>query len=122
MLKDMLHRLSNTISDETVDIQGFAMQILMTLNAITAELDSEKLIDFPQLFWSSVACLSTIHEQEFIEVLSTLNKFISKIDLDAADTVACLTKHFHKSGKVNLRVCNRLFWWGCVHQPLGNQP
>ncbi|KHC52742.1 hypothetical protein MEW_02552 [Candida albicans P60002] len=94
MLKDMLHRLSNTISDETVDIQGFAMQILMTLNAITAELDSEKLIDFPQLFWSSVACLSTIHEQEFIEVLSTLNKFISKIDLDAADTVACLTKTF----------------------------
>ena len=43
MLKDMLHRLSNTISDETVDIQGFAMQILMTLNAITAELDSRKV-------------------------------------------------------------------------------
>ncbi|KAK6455792.1 transcriptional activator leucine zipper [Scheffersomyces xylosifermentans] len=94
MLKDMLHRLSNTISDETLDIQGFAMQILMTLNAITAELDSEKLIDFPQLFWSSVACLSTIHEQEFIEVLSTMNKFVSKIDLDAPDTVSCLISTF----------------------------
>ena len=94
MLKDMLHRLSNTISDETLDIQGFAMQILMTLNAITAELDSDKLIDFPQLFWSSVACLSTIHEQEFIEVLSTMNKFISKIDLDAPDTVSCLISTF----------------------------
>ncbi|CAI5758382.1 unnamed protein product [Candida verbasci] len=94
MLKDMLHRLSNTISDETVDIQGFAMQILMTLNAITAELSSEKLIDFPQLFWSSVACLSTIHEQEFIEVLSTMNKFVSKIDLDASDTVSCLISTF----------------------------
>ncbi|KAK6200429.1 transcriptional activator leucine zipper [Scheffersomyces amazonensis] len=94
MLKDMLHRLSNTISDETLDIQGFAMQILMTLNAITAELDSGQLIDFPQLFWSSVACLSTIHEQEFIEVLSTLNKFVSKIDLDAADTVSCLISTF----------------------------
>ncbi|EGW31287.1 transcriptional activator leucine zipper [Spathaspora passalidarum NRRL Y-27907] len=94
MLKDMLHRLSNTISDEIVDIQGFAMQILMTLNAITAELDSEKLIDFPQLFWSSVACLSTIHEQEFIEVLSTMSKFVSKIDLDAPDTVSCLISTF----------------------------
>lgn len=94
MLKDMLHRLSNTISDETVDIQGFAMQILMTLNAITAELNSDKLIDYPQLFWSGVACLSTIHEQEFIEVLSTLNKFISKIDLDAPDTVSCLISTF----------------------------
>lgn len=94
MLKDMLHRLSNTISDETLDIQGFAMQILMTLNAITAELDSEKLIDFPQLFWSSVACLSTVHEQEFVEVLSTMSKFVSKIDLDAPDTVSCLISTF----------------------------
>jgi hypothetical protein len=94
MLRDMMHRLSNTISDETLDIQGFAMQILMTMNAITAELDSEKLIDFPQLFWSGVACLSTIHEQEFIEVLSTMSKFVSKIDLDAPDTISCLISTF----------------------------
>lgn len=94
MLKDMLHRLSNTISDETPDIQGFAMQILMTLNAINAELDSEKLIDFPQLFWSGVACLSTIHEQEFIEVLSAMSKFVSKIDLDSPETVSCLISTF----------------------------
>ncbi|KAI5959482.1 TAO3 [Candida pseudojiufengensis] len=94
ILKAMFHRLSNTISDETADIQGFAMQILMTLNAIAAELDSQKLIDYPQLFWSSVACLSTIHEQEFIEVLSTMNKFISKIDLNAQDTINCLISTF----------------------------
>lgn len=94
MLKDMLHRLSNTIADESTDIQGFAMQILMTLNAITAELDSEKLIDFPQLFWSSVACLSTIHEHEFIETISTMSKFVSKIDLDAPDTISCLISTF----------------------------
>lgn len=94
MLKDMLHRLSNTISDEAIEIQGFAMQILMTLNAITAELDSEKLIDFPQLFWSGVACLSTIHEHEFIETISTMAKFVSKIDLDAPDTISCLIATF----------------------------
>lgn len=94
MLKDMLHRLSNTIADESSDIQGFAMQILMTLNAITAELNSENLIDFPQLFWSSVACLSTIHEHEFIETISTMSKFVSKIDLDAPDTISCLISTF----------------------------
>lgn len=94
ILKAMFHRLSNTISDESADIQGFAMQILMTLNAIAAELDSQMLIDFPQHFWSSVACLSTIHEQEFIEVLSTINKFISKIDLNANDTINCLISTF----------------------------
>ena len=94
MLRDMLHRLSNTISDENLDIQGFAMQILMTLNAITAELNAAKLIDFPQLFWSVVACLNSIHEQEFIEVLSALSKFVSKIDLDSPDTVQCLISTF----------------------------
>lgn len=94
MLKDMLHRLSNTISDDSVDIQGFAIQILMTLNAITAELKAESLIDFPQLFWVSVACLSTIHEQEFVEVLSTMSKFVSKIDLDSPDTISCLISAF----------------------------
>lgn len=94
MLKDMLHRLSNTVADESIVIQGFAMQILMTLNAITAELDSEKLIDFPQLFWSSVACLSSVHEHEFIETVSTMSKFVSKIDLDAPDTISCLTATF----------------------------
>lgn len=94
MLKDMLNRLSNTIADDSTEIQGFAMQILMTLNAITAELDSEKLIDFPQLFWSSVACLGTIHEHEFIETISTMSKFVSKIDLDAPDTISCLITTF----------------------------
>lgn len=94
MLKDMLHRLSNTVADESPDIQGFAMQILMTINAITAELDSEELIDFPQLFWSSVACLSTIHEHEFIETISMMSKFVSKIDLDAPDTISCLISTF----------------------------
>ncbi|CCH42316.1 hypothetical protein BN7_1860 [Wickerhamomyces ciferrii] len=94
MLKDMLHRLSNTISDETHDIQGFAMQILMTLNAIVSELDAEKLIDYPQIFWVTVASLNTINEHEYVELLSVLNKFLSKIDLDSEDTVACLFSTF----------------------------
>ncbi|QLL31427.1 hypothetical protein HG536_0B02900 [Torulaspora globosa] len=94
MLRDMLHRLSNTISDVSPDIQGFAMQILMTLNAVTAELDPADLINFPQLFWSITACLNSIHEQEFIEVLSCFTKFLSKIDLDAPDTVQCLVATF----------------------------
>jgi hypothetical protein len=94
MLKDMLSCLTNTISDENTGIQGFSMQILMTLNAITSELYSEQLIAFPQLFWSSVASLTTIHENEFIEVLSTLSKFISKIDFNSQDTVNCLSATF----------------------------
>ncbi|ANB14404.1 Tao3p [Sugiyamaella lignohabitans] len=103
MLADMLARLSNTISDSTTDIQGFAMQILMTLNAVTAELASEDLINYPQLFWATVACLGTVHEQEFIEVLSILEKFISKIDLDSAETVACLIATFPPKWEAKFR-------------------
>lgn len=94
MLKDMLSCLTNTISDGNSGIQGFSMQILMTLNAITSELYSEQLIAFPQLFWSSVASLTTVHEHEFIEVLSTLSKFISKIDFNSPETVNCLSATF----------------------------
>lgn len=94
MLKEMLHRLANTICDDNIDVQGFSMQILMSFNAMTAELSPEKLIEFPQLFWALVACLSTIHEQEYIEVLSSLNKFVSKIDLDSPDTIQCLGATF----------------------------
>lgn len=94
MLRDMLSCLTNTISDENTGIQGFSMQILMTLNAITSELYSEQLIAFPQLFWSGVAALTTIHESEFIEVLSILTKFVSKIDFNSPDTVNCLSAIF----------------------------
>ncbi len=80
MLGDMLARLSNTISDESSDIQGFAMEILCTLNAITADLDEAQLLSCPQLFWTTVACLNTMHEQEFIETLSILEKYLTKLD------------------------------------------
>lgn len=94
ILRGMLSCLSKTISDESKGIQSFSMQILMTLNAITAELPSSQLIDYPQLFWCTVASLSTVHEHEFIEVLSTLSKFLSKIDLDSDETVQCLISTF----------------------------
>lgn len=94
MLGDMLVRLSGTIADKLPDIQGFAMQILMTLNAMTAELSPEKLLNYPQLFWAAVACLDTTSEKEFVEVLSMLSKYISKVDLNSADTVERLVAVF----------------------------
>lgn len=81
MLADMLARLSNTIADNTPDIQLFAMEILITLNTIVAELDCSDLGKFPQLFWATVACLNTIHEREFMEVLSLLEQLLDKMNL-----------------------------------------
>ncbi|KAJ4323591.1 Cell morphogenesis protein PAG1 [Neodidymelliopsis sp. IMI 364377] len=81
MLSDMLARLSNTISDEESDIQTFSMEILTTLRTIIEALAPEDLIQYPQLFWTTCACLDTIHEGEFMESLLMLNKFLDKLDL-----------------------------------------
>ncbi|KAF2268797.1 hypothetical protein CC78DRAFT_454854, partial [Lojkania enalia] len=81
MLSDMLARLSNTISDDESDIQTFSMEILTTLRAIIEALQPEDLIQYPQLFWTTCACLDTIHEGEFMESMLMLDRFLDKIDL-----------------------------------------
>ncbi|KAF2677150.1 cell morphogenesis protein-like protein [Lentithecium fluviatile CBS 122367] len=81
MLSDMLARLSNTISDEESDIQTFSMEILTTLRAIIDALQPADLLQYPQLFWTTCACLDTIHEGEFMESVLMLDKFLDKIDL-----------------------------------------
>ncbi|KAF5240295.1 hypothetical protein FAUST_4459 [Fusarium austroamericanum] len=83
MLGDMLARLSNTIADEDPEIQSFSMEILTTLKTIIVKLEAEDLLSFPQLFWTTCACLESINEREFLEAVEMLNKFISKLDLSS---------------------------------------
>ncbi|OTB08179.1 hypothetical protein M426DRAFT_52397, partial [Hypoxylon sp. CI-4A] len=80
MLGDMLARLSNTIADEDTEIQTFSMEILTTLKTLISKLEPEKLMSFPQLFWTMCACLDTINEVEFLEALEMLNEFLEKLD------------------------------------------
>ncbi|KAK9449778.1 cell morphogenesis N-terminal-domain-containing protein [Limtongia smithiae] len=94
MLSDMLVRLSNTIADFNPDIQNFAMQILMTLNEIVINCDSTQLMHHPQIFWATVACLQSIHQQEFSESLSILENILGKIDLSDPDVVDLLMSVF----------------------------
>ncbi|KAI9721918.1 MAG: hypothetical protein M1812_001874 [Candelaria pacifica] len=90
MLSDMLARLSNTIADNETDIQTFSMEILTTLKTIIGALDSVDLLQYPQLFWATCACLNTIHEREFMESLSMLEKYLDKINLSDNPTLQSL--------------------------------
>lgn len=81
MLGDMLARLSNTIADEDPEIQSFSMEILTTLKTLIVKLDSDRLIGFPQLFWTTCACLESINEREFLEAVEMMDVLIGKIDL-----------------------------------------
>ena len=83
MLSDMLSRLSSTIADEDAEIQTFAMEILTTLKTLVSKLDAEKLLTFPQLFWTTCACLESINEREFLEAVETLNEFLDKVDFQS---------------------------------------
>lgn len=83
MLCDMLARLSNTIAADESEILTFSMEILATLRTIIDLLPAEDLIQYPQLFWTTCACLNTTHEREFIESLSMLEIVLNKLDLSA---------------------------------------
>ncbi|EPE08661.1 cell morphogenesis protein pag1 [Ophiostoma piceae UAMH 11346] len=80
MLADMLIRLSNTIADEDTEIRTFSMEILTTLKTLISKLDADKLLTFPQLFWTTCACLESINEREFLEAVEMLNQFLDKLD------------------------------------------
>ena len=92
MLADMLARLSNTIADEHTDYQTFSMEILTTLKVIIGALELKNLLRYPQLFWTTCACLNTIHEREFYETLGMLEKFLEKLDLSAPDVTEAMMK------------------------------
>ena len=81
MLADMLARLSNTIADEETDYQTFSMEILTTLKVIIGALSPSDLLRYPQLFWTTCACLNTIHEKEFSETLGMLEKLLDRMDM-----------------------------------------
>ncbi|KAI9840344.1 MAG: Cell morphogenesis protein PAG1 [Sclerophora amabilis] len=91
MLADMLARLSNTIAAEEIDVQTFSMEILTTLKTIIAALSPSDILKYPQLFWTTCACLNTTHESEFIESLAMLELFIHKVDLSDPEVIRLLS-------------------------------
>lgn len=82
MLADMLARLSNTIADdENHDYLIFSLEILTTLRSIIDALTPLDLLQYPQLFWTTCACLDTIFEREFQEGMSMFGLLLNKMDL-----------------------------------------
>lgn len=90
MLADMLVRLSNTIADEDPDVQTFSMEILTTLKTLICKLEPDDLVNFPQLFWTTCACLDTINEREFLEAISMLEEMLLKLNFHDTTTLMLL--------------------------------
>lgn len=93
MLADILMRLHTTISDTDHDCLPFSREILITLRAIIEALEAEDIIQYPQLFWTTSACLNTIFEQEFHESLAMLDQLLKKIDLSDPAVIKLLKEN-----------------------------
>nr|POE72159.1 cell morphogenesis protein pag1 [Quercus suber] len=81
MLADMLARLSNTIADDSEDILIFSHEILVTLRSVIEKITALDLVEYPQLFWTTCACLGTVYEREFQAALDMLSLLCTKMDL-----------------------------------------
>ncbi|KAL9089957.1 MAG: hypothetical protein Q9165_005486 [Trypethelium subeluteriae] len=90
MLADMLARLSNTVANDEAEYLPFSTEILTTLSSVANAFGTEDLLRFPQLFWATCACLSTIHEREYMICLSMLEKLLARLDLSNARVVTTL--------------------------------
>lgn len=90
MLAGMLARLSNTVADEALEVQTFSKEILTTLRTIVETLSPVQIHQYPQLFWTTCACLDTVHEAEFTESLFMLERFTEKFDFRDPAVIAWL--------------------------------
>jgi len=88
----LLGRLSNTIASPEEGIQSFTSEIFLTINTVVASNDLDKSL-LPQVFWCTVACLSTTVEQEFNQAIILLDSILTKIDLDDPGTTEQLLSH-----------------------------
>ncbi|KAG0303961.1 Cell morphogenesis protein PAG1 [Dissophora globulifera] len=94
MLADMLARLSNTIADKSQEIQTFAMEILISLQSIIESFDTAQMMQFPQIFWGSIACLYTGHDQEYLEGLKIFEIVTTRLDLMDEAILESLVSYF----------------------------
>lgn len=85
LLVDVLGRLANTIAEQQADLLSCSLEILITLRIVIKTLNDQDILRYPQLFWTTCACLETIYEREYMECIAILEKILEKINLN--DTV-----------------------------------
>jgi hypothetical protein len=94
VLAEMLGRLSNTISDhETEGIHVFSIQILTTIRFVMADMSHLPSDTLMQIFWTVCACLDTVFEAEFQEVMCIMSQLMDRINLASSVELERLTKH-----------------------------
>ena len=87
MVSDILARLSSTIASASSEIQSFNQEVIRTFASVVQGLSVSDASNYPQIFWCTVACLTTPFESEFAEVIELLSHILDRTNLSDPDVV-----------------------------------
>ncbi|EPX74118.1 morphogenesis protein Mor2 [Schizosaccharomyces octosporus yFS286] len=77
---NLIARLVGTISDQEKYLCAYSIEILATINAYVRAMEPSDLMLYPQLFWTSVACLTTVHEEEFLYAVKITYDYLKRTE------------------------------------------
>ncbi|KAG6481412.1 hypothetical protein ZIOFF_058013 [Zingiber officinale] len=117
----LLRCLHRCLGNPVPAVLGFAMEILLTLQVMVENMEPEKVILYPQLFWGCVAMMHTDFVYIYCQVLelfsrvidrlsfrdqTTENVLLSSMPRDEFDIYSCDTAEIHsletRSGRESL--------------------
>ncbi|KAH6559063.1 hypothetical protein KP509_1Z029100 [Ceratopteris richardii] len=75
----LLHCLQQCFSNPSPSVLGFIMEILLSLQVIVENMEPEKVILYPQLFWGCVAMLHTDFVHIYTQVLELFARIIDHL-------------------------------------------
>ncbi|XP_058098054.1 uncharacterized protein LOC131243018 isoform X2 [Magnolia sinica] len=107
----LLRCLHRCLANPVPAVLGFAMEILLTLQVMVENMEPEKVILYPQLFWGCVAMMHTDFVHVYCQVLelfarvidrlsfrdrTTENVLLSSMPRDELDTSVCDVGEFQR--------------------------
>ncbi|KAK6128827.1 hypothetical protein DH2020_037463 [Rehmannia glutinosa] len=113
----LLRCLHRCLGNPVPSVLGFIMEILLTLQVMVENMEPEKVILYPQLFWGCVAMMHTDFIHVYCQVLelfsrvidrlsfrdtTTENVLLSSMPRDELDTNASDSSEFHRIESRNI--------------------
>jgi hypothetical protein len=96
-MNELLESLLTSISEvKRSENRALALEILYTLQSIVKSMDAQKLILFPQIFWSATALLHMDYEQHYFSELIGLTRALRLLTCLFLDALKLLCQLFDK--------------------------
>ncbi|PWZ02702.1 hypothetical protein BCV70DRAFT_154018 [Testicularia cyperi] len=92
MMVTILGRLADTVSDHKPEVHRFSLEVLYALSLVVQRCDDANQDFLAQTWWATLACLSTVNEEEFAESVNILESLVARLDVGSPDVIAFLVQ------------------------------